>query len=292
MIPEDVHNLCTERIWPLAKAASRLFELVTAGTSLLFFFPTLPPWEKSLWCWSGMTQQLRSRTSEKLGFLNMLGASESTEVISFCILGYVCDGSCTGSAHGYRGMIAAVWYGNDAVLCFYVDMTMHLDLTLSGWNLKFEKQSHTLLEYVIGGGTGELPPQRYEVSVLGLWLVDGQQVTCLVYVICYLVGVSFCTYSTSSLALCCISSQIISAGLWEWHCYYRSSVVWWLVAYTFTSQWNGPRTTNDWARVDEIEKAIPTRTPSQAGRVKNVEESWGVNEVWVRDHAMLSAPKI
>ena len=45
---------------------------------------------------------------------------------------------------------------------------MHLDLTLSGWNLKFEKQSHTLLEYVIGGGTGELPPQRYEVSVLGL----------------------------------------------------------------------------------------------------------------------------
>jgi len=196
-----------------------------------FFFPTLPPWEKSLWCWSGMTQQLRSRTSEKLGFLNMLGASESTEVISFCILGYVCDGSCTGSAHGYRGMIAAVWYGNDAVLCFYVDMTMHLDLTLSGWNLKFEKQSHTLLEYVIGGGTGELPPQRYEVSVLGLWLVDGLQVTCLVYVICYLVGVSFCTYSTSSLALCCISSQIISAGLWEWHCSYRSSAVWWLVAY-------------------------------------------------------------
>ena len=34
-----------------------------------------------------------SRTSEKLGFLNMLGASESSEVISFCILGYVCDGS-------------------------------------------------------------------------------------------------------------------------------------------------------------------------------------------------------
>ena len=135
------------------------------------------------------------------------------------------------------------------------------------------------------------PPQRYEVSVLGLWLVDGLQVTCLVYVICYLVGVSFCTYSTSSLALCCISSQIISAGLWEWHCSYRSSAVWWLVAYTFTSQWNGPRTTNDWARVDEIEKAIPTRTPSQAGRVKKFEESWGVNEVWVRDHAMLSATK-
>ena len=42
MIPKDVHNLCTKRIWPLAKAASRLFELVTAGTSLLFFFLASP----------------------------------------------------------------------------------------------------------------------------------------------------------------------------------------------------------------------------------------------------------
>ena len=74
-----------------------------------FFFPTLPPWEKCMWCWSGTTRQLRSRTSEKLGFLNMLGASESIEVIilysGVCVLE-----SWTGLSHGYRGMIAEIWY--------------------------------------------------------------------------------------------------------------------------------------------------------------------------------------
>ena len=50
---------------------------------------------------------------------------------------------------------------------------MHLDLTLSGWNLKFEKQSHTLLEYVIGGGTGELPPQDMKFRYLVCDLLMG-----------------------------------------------------------------------------------------------------------------------
>ena len=87
-----------------------------------FFFPTLPPWEKSMWCWSGTTQQLRSRTSEKLGFLNMLGASESMLKWSFCILGYVCSCLALDRHTDIGEWLLQLDIGNDAVLCFYVDI--------------------------------------------------------------------------------------------------------------------------------------------------------------------------
>ena len=80
MIPEDVHNLCTEQIWPLAKAASRLFELVTASTSLLFFFPTLPPWEKVCGVGLGWHHRLIQRWFD----LDMLG-DQPNQIWSFCI---------------------------------------------------------------------------------------------------------------------------------------------------------------------------------------------------------------
>ena len=68
---------------------------------------------------------------------------------------------------------------------------MHLDLTLSGWNLEFEKQSHTLLEYVIGGGTGELPPKDMKFRYLVCDLLIGLKLHCGCF-ICYLVGEIYC----------------------------------------------------------------------------------------------------
>ena len=71
-------------------------------------------------------------------------------------------------------MIATVGYWKRRGIVFLRGyMTMHLDLALSGWNLEFEKQSHTLLEYVIGGGTGELPPQDMKFRYLVCDLLMG-----------------------------------------------------------------------------------------------------------------------
>ena len=63
-------------------------------------------------------------------------------------------------------------FGNGPA-CVSVDITMHLDLALFLLEMKFEKLSHTLVEYVIGGGTGELPPKDMKFRYLECNLLLG-----------------------------------------------------------------------------------------------------------------------
>ena len=109
--------------------------------------------------------------------------------------------------------------------------------------------------YVIGGGTGELPPQRYEISVLGFCnlLMGFKLHICYLLLSWRMLFSNIHIYSTSSWAIC-TSLQIISAGLWECNCSCQHISSMLIVWYVFPSQWNGPTTTNDWARVDEMKK--------------------------------------